>query len=151
MNNIIESVSYPIVINYCQKYQLFWPYIFKHNHFQTKCLVLLHNVKLIDSTSRHLVKCFSQMGKLQFDCSILNVSILYCITVIWSCNGLICSNDHWNSLCAMIESLVYWPGHVRYYCIMIHSHAWLGPPVQPYSGITGWGRRVAPYWVNAES
>ena len=25
--------------------------------------------------------------------------------------------------------------------------AWLGPPVQPYSGITGWGRRVAPYWV----
>ena len=54
---------------------------------------------------------------------------------------------HWTSLCAMIESLVDWPGQVKHYCKMIHSHAWLGPPVQPYSGITGWGRRVAPYWV----
>ena len=29
--------------------------------------------------------------------------------------------DNWNSLCAMVESLVYWPGQVFYYCIMIHS------------------------------
>ena len=34
---------------------------------------------------------------------------------------------------------------------MIHSLLWLGPPIQSFSGITGWGRRVFPYWVDTES
>ena len=51
---------------------------------------------------------------------------------VWSCEGLICSINHRNSLGVMIESLAYWPGQVTYGCMMIQSFAWLGPPAQPY-------------------